>query len=75
MTTTDDLPRPVITISIYCVIGDDHVDWIVSDDGGEFDDECFDSRDGDAEILADEDAASRAVEYQRQGFAWRKEVL
>jgi hypothetical protein len=65
-----------VTITIHHIVGDDNEEWVVGDDGGEFDDEVYSSNDGDgpdAEAQARDDAAGRAVVYQKMGHEWVQE--
>lgn len=56
-----------VTITIHKPMGDDENEgeWVVSDDGGEFDDECYPGEaDGDGERDARDDAAGRLIHYR-----------
>lgn len=67
-----------VTITICHVVGDTSEEWVVSDDGGEFDDEVFSASEAEdnhteAEAEARDDAAARAAHYQQQGRQWSQE--
>jgi hypothetical protein len=74
--TQRDQDATKVTITIYHIVGDDSEEWVVSDDGGEFDDEIFSDREGfNGEAEARDDAACRAVDYQKMGRAWVQEEV
>jgi hypothetical protein len=57
--------RANVTITIYHDIGDESEEWVVGDDGGEFDDECFSGENAEGE--ARDDAAGRFLHYRELG--------
>jgi len=69
------MERTKIVITVTRVVGDDCEDddcgeWVVSDDGGEFDDDVFtEGDDCNAEAEARDEATARAFEYQKMGRA------